>query len=148
MVFWLVLKLEISYRVTISWRILVSSRGFFLKIIFLLGEIFKFPSFFFCLKILFNVNGKATVWHNPLFHSSLCCSLGGGPASEVSQFWLYRTHMKVDIFKYPFIFFWLSTKTWIRSFVTFTKLIFKIWWRKTLKPTSGRGRHKMSTLSS
>ncbi len=33
----------------------------FWKIIFLYGEIFEFPLFFFCLKILFNVNGKATV---------------------------------------------------------------------------------------
>jgi hypothetical protein len=30
MKFWLVLKLEISYRVIISWRILVSCRGIFL----------------------------------------------------------------------------------------------------------------------
>jgi hypothetical protein len=37
MIFWLVLKLEISYRVMISWRILVSLTGFFLKIIFLHG---------------------------------------------------------------------------------------------------------------
>ncbi len=44
MIFWLVLKLEISYRVfIISGRILVSFRGFFfLKIIFLHGEIFEF----------------------------------------------------------------------------------------------------------
>ncbi len=33
----------------------------FWKIIFLYGEIFEFLLFFFCLKILFNVNGKATV---------------------------------------------------------------------------------------
>ncbi len=43
MIFWLVLKLEISYRVIISWRILVSFGGFALKIIFLHGEIFVFP---------------------------------------------------------------------------------------------------------
>jgi hypothetical protein len=46
MIFWLVLKLEIIsyYRVIIiSRRILVSFRGFFLKIIFLHGEIFEFP---------------------------------------------------------------------------------------------------------
>ncbi len=44
MIFWLVLKLEISYRVIISRRILVSFfRGYFLKIIFLHGEIFEFP---------------------------------------------------------------------------------------------------------
>jgi hypothetical protein len=37
----------------------------FLKIIFFHDEIFEFPQFFFYLKILFNVNGKATVWHTP-----------------------------------------------------------------------------------
>jgi hypothetical protein len=42
MIFWLVLKLEISYRVMISRMILVSLTGFFLKIIFLHGEIFEF----------------------------------------------------------------------------------------------------------
>jgi hypothetical protein len=43
MIFWLVLKLEISYyRVIISGRVLVSFRGDFLKIIFLHAEIFKF----------------------------------------------------------------------------------------------------------
>jgi hypothetical protein len=35
----------------------------FLKIIFLHGEIFEFSYFFFCLKILLNVNGKAKVSH-------------------------------------------------------------------------------------
>ncbi len=59
MIFWLVLKLEISYRVIIYlegfWFILEDV----LKIIFLHGEIFEFPSFSFCLKMLFNVNGKA-----------------------------------------------------------------------------------------
>jgi hypothetical protein len=43
MIFWLVLKLEISYRVMIFSRILVSFIGFFLKIIFLHGEIFELP---------------------------------------------------------------------------------------------------------
>jgi hypothetical protein len=61
MIFWLVLKLEISYRDIIFvegfWFLLED----FLKIIFLHGEIFEFSSFFFCLKILFNVNGKVTV---------------------------------------------------------------------------------------
>jgi hypothetical protein len=37
----------------------------FLKIIFLHGEVLEFPWFFFCLKILLNVDGKATVWHTP-----------------------------------------------------------------------------------
>jgi hypothetical protein len=42
MIFWLVLKLEISYRVIIAGRILVSLEDF-LKIIFLRREIFEFP---------------------------------------------------------------------------------------------------------
>jgi hypothetical protein len=42
MIFWLLLKLEVSYRVIISQRILVCFGGF-LKIIFLHGEIFEFP---------------------------------------------------------------------------------------------------------
>jgi hypothetical protein len=61
MIFWLVLKLEINYGDIIYvegfWLLLED----FLKIIFLLGEILEFSSFFFCLKILFNVNGKVTV---------------------------------------------------------------------------------------
>jgi hypothetical protein len=47
MIFWLVLKLEISYTVMISWRIFGFFLETFLKIIFLHGEIFEFPQFFF-----------------------------------------------------------------------------------------------------
>ncbi len=75
MIVWLVLELEISYwSYNISWRILVSFRGFVFWNFFLHGEIFEFSYFFFCLKMLFNVNGKATVWHTP------CSTLlqGGG----------------------------------------------------------------------
>jgi hypothetical protein len=60
MIFWLVLKLEISYRVIIFLRIWGFFLEDFLKIIFLHGEIFEFPKFFLCLKICFNVNGKTT----------------------------------------------------------------------------------------
>jgi hypothetical protein len=69
--FWLVLKLEISHRVLISWRILVSVRGFFLKIFFFF--LVKYLSFHnssssFALRyLLFHVNGKAIVWHAPCF---------------------------------------------------------------------------------
>jgi hypothetical protein len=66
MIFWLVLKLEINYRVIIFWRVWVSFRGF-LKIIFMPGEIFEIPLFVFCLKILFYANGNATVWHTPCY---------------------------------------------------------------------------------
>jgi hypothetical protein len=78
MIFLLVLKLGISYKVKLSWRILVSFRRIFLKIIFLHGEIFEFPSFFFCLNTLFNVNCKTTVWHTP-------CFLGGGREWELTN---------------------------------------------------------------
>jgi len=66
MIFWLVLKLEISYRVIISWRILVSFRGCFWRLHFCIWKYLSFQIFILCLKILFNVNGKATVlWHSP-----------------------------------------------------------------------------------
>jgi len=68
-IFWLVLKLEISYRVMISWRILVSFglEEFFEDYIFCMVKCLSFHNSCFCLQILFNVNGKATVWHTPLF---------------------------------------------------------------------------------
>ncbi len=43
MIFWVVLKLAINDRVVIFWKSLVSFKGFFLKIIFLHGEILMFP---------------------------------------------------------------------------------------------------------
>jgi hypothetical protein len=43
MIFGLLLKLEISYRVLISSRIWFLLEGFFLKIILLHGEIFENP---------------------------------------------------------------------------------------------------------
>jgi len=73
MISWLVLKLEISYRIMISWRILVSFRGIFWKIIFSHGERFGFSWFsFFCLKILSNVNGKVKVRYTPLCFQLFC----------------------------------------------------------------------------
>ncbi len=39
----------------------------FLKITVMRGELFEILWFFFCLKIGFNVNGKATVWHTSCF---------------------------------------------------------------------------------
>ncbi len=61
------LKLEISYRVMISWKILVSFRGFFLKIIFLSGKNIWIFIVLLLLWDIFDVNGKATVWHTPCF---------------------------------------------------------------------------------
>jgi hypothetical protein len=70
MIFWLVLEIEISHKVIISWRI--SFRRFFEDYIFTWWNIWVFI-FFICLKILFNVNGKATVWH------TRCCNMGRSP---------------------------------------------------------------------
>jgi hypothetical protein len=64
MIFWLVLKLEISYRVIISWRILVSFGAFFESYILAWWNI-RVSIFF--LKLIFNVNGKAIVWHTPWY---------------------------------------------------------------------------------
>jgi hypothetical protein len=61
MAFWLVLKLGISYRVMIPWRILVSFRGFFEDYNFCMVKYLSFHNSSFAL----NVNGKATVWHTP-----------------------------------------------------------------------------------
>jgi len=53
MIFGLVLKLEISYRVMISCKILVSFRGFFWKMInFWMVKYLSFHNSFICLKIL------------------------------------------------------------------------------------------------
>jgi hypothetical protein len=68
MILWLVSKLEISYRVLIYlegfWFLL---EDFFEDYIFCMV---KYLSFRFCLKIPFNANGKATVWHTPCFNTT------------------------------------------------------------------------------
>jgi hypothetical protein len=65
MIFWLVLKLEINYRVIISWRILGFFRGFFEDYIFAWWNIWVFIILSFALRYLLIVNGNATVWHTP-----------------------------------------------------------------------------------
>jgi len=65
MIFWLVLKLQISYiklwYLEGFWFLL---KGFFWKLyLFCMLKYLNFHNFFFAFKILFNVNGKATVWH-------------------------------------------------------------------------------------
>jgi hypothetical protein len=67
MILWLVLKLEISYNrviIIISWRILVSFRGFFfwrLIYFFAWWNIFSFHNSSFAFRYFFHVNDKATV---------------------------------------------------------------------------------------
>ncbi len=75
MIFWLVLKLEISYQVIICWRLLgFSLRGFFSKniYIYIYFGMVKYLSFHNCssfaLTYFFNVNGKAMVWCTPCSH--------------------------------------------------------------------------------
>jgi hypothetical protein len=58
--FWLVLKLEISNRVIISWRILLAFRGFCEDYIFAWWDIWVSINSSFASKIHFHVNGKAT----------------------------------------------------------------------------------------
>jgi hypothetical protein len=72
MLFWLVFKHEIIYRVIISWRILVSFPGFFWRLHFGMVKYLSFHNSSFCLQILFHVNGKATVWHTPCFSHWMC----------------------------------------------------------------------------
>ncbi len=73
MTFWPVLKLEISYRVMICWRTLVSFRGTFWRFYFCMVEYLSFHNSSFALRyLLFNVNGKAGVWHTPCL--SISCN--------------------------------------------------------------------------
>ncbi len=61
-----------------------SFRGFFWRLgIVSHGEIFEFPSFSFCLKMLFNLNGKAMLWHTHCFFFF-----------AMSQFWLAHHSQK------------------------------------------------------
>jgi hypothetical protein len=53
MIFWLVLRLEISYRVIISWRILVSSRECFEGYISVWWNIWVFHNSSFALRYFF-----------------------------------------------------------------------------------------------
>ncbi len=67
MIFWLVLKLEISYIDMISSRILVSFRGFFFEDYnFCMVKYLNFHNASLALRYFFNVNGKATVCHKLL----------------------------------------------------------------------------------
>jgi hypothetical protein len=64
MIIWLVLKLEISYRVIISWYFLLFLRMFW-RFYFCMVIYLSFHNSSFALRYFFYVNGKATVWHTP-----------------------------------------------------------------------------------
>ncbi len=64
MIFWLVLKFKISYRVIIPWRILVSFRGFFCRLYFFMVKYLSFHNFSFASwYILINKWQGASVTH-------------------------------------------------------------------------------------
>jgi len=60
-------NLRFSYKVMISWRILVSFWSIFWRLYFCMVKYLSFhnSNSFFCLKILLIVNGKAAMWHTP-----------------------------------------------------------------------------------
>jgi len=62
-IFGLCWNLRFSYRVMISWRILVCFRGFFKRLYFCIVKYLNFRNSSFAIRYFFNVNGKATVWH-------------------------------------------------------------------------------------
>jgi hypothetical protein len=52
MIFWLVLKLEITYRVIITWPILVSSGGLFWRLYFCMLKYLSFHNSSFALRYI------------------------------------------------------------------------------------------------
>jgi hypothetical protein len=115
MIFRLVFKLEISYRVIIFWRISVSFRGFFEDYVCAWWNIWV-SIILLCLKILFNVNVKATVWHTPSF-SFLFTAAWSVLLPIRVQCWFF------DGMKQVFILY-----SSIERFFTFTKdLWFQLW---------------------
>ncbi len=48
-----------------SWRILISFRKFIKRLYFCMVKYFNFHNSSFALRYIFNVNGKAKVWHTP-----------------------------------------------------------------------------------
>jgi hypothetical protein len=84
-IFWLVLKLEISYRVIIWGRILVSFRGFFDSYIFCMVKYLSFHNSSFALIYSFTIlNDKATQCDTPLCFPIYCV-----PTSPPSSFGLH-----------------------------------------------------------
>jgi hypothetical protein len=85
MIFWLVLKLEISYnRVLISWRILVSFRGFFWRECFLHGEIICVPMILLLPYDSFKFKWQGHKCDTPLV-LTICESL-----------WFHHLHLKLS----------------------------------------------------
>ncbi len=119
MIFWLVLKLEISYNrvIIISWRILVSFyERIFGRLYFNMVKYLSFHNSSFCLNkiILFNVNGKARLWHmertwNFVF-GSVCKDGCGGPKRVFffSLAWVSWPHAQNTRGKLLFWFSWQS----------------------------------------
>jgi hypothetical protein len=67
MIFWLVFKLEISYRVIISSRILVSFRGFFGRLHFCMVKYLNFHNSSFALRYFIMKMARPQCATHPLF---------------------------------------------------------------------------------
>ncbi len=84
------LKLEISYKVLISWRILVYFKRIFWRLYFLVKYL-NFHKSCFAFRYFLNLNGKPTVWHIPCFpcflKSHTPCDQTRGSSAIFS--WLY-----------------------------------------------------------
>jgi len=64
-------------RVIMTWRILVSFRGYFWRLYFWMVKYLSFHNSSFALRYFYNANGKVTVWHTPLLIAvGLASSLG------------------------------------------------------------------------
>ncbi len=87
MIFWLLLKLEISYRVVISWRILVCFRGFLEDYIYCMVKYLSLHYSSFALRYFLTqmATPQCTVWHTPCF-----LSLGYGAVAVLCYLFFWR----------------------------------------------------------
>ncbi len=117
MIFWLVLELEISVRVMISWRVLVSFRGFFFE-----DYICAWWNIWISIILVFNVNGKVTMWHTPCLLLGKCYKkLIYKPILQAK--WSNKQKTKVLCIKVHFVHFYLSNECCVKRHSSFPQLV-------------------------
>jgi len=133
--FWLVLKLEINYRVMISWRILVSLWGFyFLRLYFRMVKYLNFHNYSFALRYFLKVNGKATQCDTPLvFNTKLVVPNMKvlTPFLHTNWYWYQHIYIGIIPFSIPIGYWyhhWHSLAQWfydpsVLGWWTFHKLL-------------------------
>ncbi len=98
----------------IPWRILVCFRGFcFWRLYFCMVEYLSFHNSLFCLKVLFNVNGKAIVWHTTCYVCMLCTlpNLEKKNLSKVQCTWMvFRVGISLTSWRFSFLILVIFTK--------------------------------------